>query len=364
MKKEIISNKQGISIMHLFLIGSTIVTGGASKAKQDTWISILVAVAMALPIMFIYARLLKLFPGKDLFDIVNEVLGKFLGKIVSLIFIWYFLTLGASVIRRITEFIQITSMTDTPQFFIALFLGMVSIYMVKSGIEVLGRWSEFIIPIVIFAIVFTSLLLVPKMNFANIKPVLYSGFKPVFQGAFALFTLPFAETIILTVIFSSLERPNKSFKTYSFGLLITAIVMIIAAIRNILVLGVASTDIHYFISYYAVSVTDIGNFLQRIESTIATIVILSGIAKLSVCLLATGIGISKFFNINDYRPLTAPTCLLMIALSFIIFRNTVEMFEWTSEYYPLYSIPCQIILPLILWITAEKKKSSKANIGK
>lgn len=364
MKKEIISNKQGISIMFLFLIGTTLVTGSANKAKQDAWISILIAMAMALPVIFVYSRLLQLFPGKNLFDIVEEIFGKAIGKILILIFTWYFFNLGTLVVRNITEFIQIVSFPETPQFFIALFLGLIVIYMVKSGIEVLGRWAEFVLPIIIFTIILATCLSAPKANFNNIKPILYYGFKPVFQGTFSLFTFPFAETIIFTTIFSSLEQPNKSFKVYSLSLIGAGIIILLVAVRNILVLGITSIGIHYFTSYYAVSLINIGDFLQRIEAVVSTVVILSSIVKLSVCLFATSIGVSKIFNFDNYRPVVAPICLLMLNLSFIVYSSTMEMFEWIDKIYSLYAIPFQIILPLTIWIIAEVKKSSMFSIKK
>ncbi|QUH19236.1 GerAB/ArcD/ProY family transporter [Alkaliphilus sp. B6464] len=355
MKKEIISTKQGISIMFIFLIGTTLVAGTTNKAHQDTWISILIAVVMSLPMCFVYSRLLKLFPGKSLFDIVEEIFGSIVGKAITLIFIWYFFHLGALIIRNITEFIQIISFAETPQFFVAIFIALLVVYMVKSGMEVLARWTEFVLPIIIFIIILTICLSAPKMNFNHLKPVLYNGFKPAFQGAYALFVFPFAETVIFTVIFSSLEQQDKCFKVYSLSLIMFGIILLLVTLRNILVLGIANIDILYFPSYSAVSMIDIGNFLQRIEVVVSVILILSSIAKLSVCLFATSIGVSKLFNFDDYKLVAAPICLLMLNLSFIIYNSTMEMFDWIGTTNLYYSIPFQIILPLAILIVAEIK---------
>lgn len=355
MKKEIISTKQGISMMFIFLIGTTLVVGSANRAQQDAWISILIGIAISLPMCFVYSRLLKLFPGKNLFDIVEEVFGSIVGKAITLIFIWYFFHLGALIIRNITEFIQIVSFTETPQFFVAIFIGLLVIYMVKSGIEVLGRWTEFVLPIIIFIIILTIGLSAPEMNFNHLKPVLYNGFKPVFQGAYALFTFPFAETVIFTVIFSSLEQQNKSFKVYSLSIIMSGVILLLVALRNILVLGAANINTLYFPSYSAVSIINIGDFLQRIEVVVSITLILSSIAKLSVCLFATSIGVSKLFNFDDYKLVAAPICLLMLNLSFIIYNSAMEMFNWIETTNLYYAIPFQIILPLTILIVAEIK---------
>ncbi len=294
---------------------------------------------------FVYSRLLKLFPGKNLFDIVEEIFGSIVGKAITLIFIWYFFHLGALIIRNITEFIQIISFAETPQFFVAIFIGLLVIYMVKSGIEVLARWTEFVLPIIIFIIILTICLSAPKMDFNHLKPVLYNGFKPAFQGAYTLFTFPF----------SSLKQQDKCFKVYSLSLIMFGIILLLTSLRNILVLGDSSINIFYFPSYSAVSMINIGNFLQRIEVVVSIILILSSIAKLSVCLFATSIGVSKLFNFDDYKLVAAPICLLMLNLSFIIYNSTMEMFDWIATTNLYYSIPFQIILPLAILIIAEIK---------
>src|SRR5690242_10017867 len=106
MNKEIITSQQGISIIVLFEIGSAIVLSPGSEAKQDVWITILLASLLSFPVILMYSRLLSIFPGKDLFDILNEVLGKILGKIIALTYVWYVFHLGALIIRNFSEFIQ------------------------------------------------------------------------------------------------------------------------------------------------------------------------------------------------------------------------------------------------------------------
>src|SRR5690242_1975848 len=113
MNKEIITAKQGISLVVLFEIGSAIVLSPGSEAKQDVWIVVLLALLFALPMILIYARLLSAFPGKDLFDILHEVLGKIPGKIIALTYVWYAFHLGALVIRNFSEFIQTVSLPET-----------------------------------------------------------------------------------------------------------------------------------------------------------------------------------------------------------------------------------------------------------
>ena len=89
MKNEAISERQGAILIILFILGSVLLIGSGGTAKQDAWISIIIAILVSSIVLLMYSRILSLYPGKDLFDILQIVMGKVLGKIISLLMIWY-----------------------------------------------------------------------------------------------------------------------------------------------------------------------------------------------------------------------------------------------------------------------------------
>jgi len=359
--KEIISNKQGIFIMTMFIVGSFIVLGTGGDAKQDAWIAIILAFLMSLPILFVYSKILMLYPGKDLFDILIMVFGSIPGKILSIFFVWYSLHLGSLVIRNFSEFVNVVSFPETPQFIIIIFLGLLCIWVIKAGIEVLGRCATFIFPIVSGIILLTILLSMANVHFINLKPVLYNGMKPVLISAFSIFSFPFAETVVFTVVFNSLKHVNKTYRVFLISILIGSIIMLMVTVRNILVLGAQITSDLYFPSYIAVRTINIGEFLQRLEIVVAITYITGGFVKISVCLYAASKGVAKILNIDNYRHIVAPIGFLMMNLACIIYNNTMEMFEWASKIYQYYAIPFQIILPVFILIAAKLKQGIGKN---
>ncbi len=84
--------------------------------------------------------------------------------------------------------------------------------------------------------------------------------------------------------------------------------------------------------------------------------------KISICLLAATKGVSKLFGSKDYRFLVTPLGLLMANLSYLIYGNIMEMFEWAQEIWPYYAFPFQVVFPLIILIAVEvKAKLKKGN---
>lgn len=355
MAKEIITQKHGIAIMVMFILGSALVLGTGGESKQDIWIAILIAIAMTAPVLFIYARLLVIFPGKGLYEILEIVFGKVIGRIAAVPFIWYAFHLGSLVTRNFTEFINIVSIPETPQYIIAIFMMVLCIWAVKAGVEVVGRWTSIVLPILIITIFGVSVLFIPLIDLKNIKPVLYEGIKPVLTSSFAILSFPFAETVVFTMILQNLKPKSSPYKVYYWGLLIGGLIILIVSVRNILVLGIANVSILYFPSYAAVRLINIGNFLQRIEVLVSMVFLFAGFIKINICLYGASTGIANLLGIRNYKDIVAPIGLLMMLLSIIIYRNTMEMFEWANKVYPFYSIPFELLLPVIILLAAEIK---------
>ena len=89
MKKEQITDKEAICLIMVYIIGSSLILGSGGEAKNDAWIAGILGLTMSIPMLLIFSRILSLFPGNDLFDILNILFGKVLGKFISIIYIFY-----------------------------------------------------------------------------------------------------------------------------------------------------------------------------------------------------------------------------------------------------------------------------------
>ncbi len=355
MNKVIISNKQPISMIVLFIIGSTLMVGTGASAKQDAWIVISLGMLMAVPAILVYSRILTLFPGKDLYSILEILFGKMFSKLIAIIYIWYFFHLGILVIRNFAEYIKIVSFPETPLFYICVFVGSLCIWMARSGLEIIARWCFMTLPIVIIISVLFTILGIPQMKLINIQPVLYNGIKSILKPTYGTFSFPFAETIIFMTILPSLKADLKIKKVYLSSLIIGGMVVLFIAVRNTLMLGGEVTSIVTFPTYSAVSLINIGEFLQKIEILVSSVGFLSGIAKISICIYSASVGLSKIFNLKNHEKVCSVLGILMINFSYTIYDSSMEMFEWARSTYPYYAIPFQILLPIIILIISEIK---------
>ena len=268
MSKERISEKQGISLIVLFIVGSSSIFAQGLEAKKDLWIAFILGILMVMPLSFIYARIHYLFPEKNLFDILEICFGKLIGKILILLYISYVSFVIGDIFLNYGQFITEVSFSQTPQIVSILFLSILCVWGINLGIEVLGRFSKLFIYVPIISLVIIMLFLIPEMNPNNLRPVLEEGMKPVFEGAFSVFTFPLVQIVVFTMAFSSFNRKKSSYKIYITGLLIGGIYLALLSITNILVLGVANATSTVYPTQATISRIHVGDIFQSHKSLV------------------------------------------------------------------------------------------------
>lgn len=365
LNKEIISPRKIMAMMIVFALGSSIIIGGSTELKQDSWISIIAGALMSLPIAILYARIVKLFPGKNIYEVSLTLFGKFFGRIIIILMTWYAFHLCALVLRNFSEFIQVTSKPETPQIIVMLAIVLVASYLVKSGVETMGRWSLIVLPVVIAVVMFTIVLAFRDIQIENLFPVFDHTIKEILTDSYLLFTFPYAETVLFLAISDSLKKGKSSYAVILPAALITTLVLVMVVLRNIILLGQEMVSISLFPSYTAVRIISLGKFLTKIEGVIMINFILLGVSKIAVSLLAACKGITTLFNVQNYKIVAVPLSLLTIALGIILYENTIQMFDFI-KIYQFYAIPFQIVIPLLIWIFGEIKmrKIKKDNLIK
>nr|WP_269844003.1 endospore germination permease [Tissierella creatinophila] len=355
------SQSQAYILIITFIFGTSLALVSYSESEQDTWISMLISLAFAIPIVIVYGKILNNHPNKDIFQILEYLFGKIVGKIIGFLYTFYFFHLGAICIRNITEFIQLSSFPDTPQYVTTFFIGALAIYVLKSGMEVIARVNKFVFPLLIFIIAITLIMAIPKVDTNNLLPLLENGWLSILKASFSNFSFPFGETVIFLSILNSVKEKKKSSKIYLKGLFIGSLILLSVAIRNILILGFPILSSSTFPSYDAVTLIDIGNFIRGLEIIVSIVITIAGFIKVSICLLASCIGTARLFNFPDYKGVSAPLGLLMMSVSFILYSSTMHMIEWI-KIYKYYAFPFQVILPIfILIVTKLKKQKTPSN---
>ena len=355
MNKETITDKQGISILVLFLCGSTLIFDTGTGAKEDIWLAIIIAFLCAFVMAMLYARVLSIFPGKDIFDILIIAFGTVIGRVLCLFYVFFSIHLASLVLYNFEEFITIAALSDTPALVPLVTTMLLIIWIIKSGIKVLGNWSEFFVVILVVLVFLTLPFFIPIAKIENLKPFLYNGIQPVLDGALLSFTFPFTEIVVFLGVGAALKNKKSPYKVYALGLAFGALIIFSSAVMHMMVLGGENMGRTFFPPYRSYKLINIREFFTRIEIVIGAALIIGGFVKISVCLFSACRGLCKVFAIDNYKVIATPICILATIISTTNFTGVLELVEWDNTVWIWYSLFFEVVLFLFVLIGVEIK---------
>ncbi|MFY0781745.1 endospore germination permease [Peribacillus simplex] len=368
MVKDIkISARQFAILVILFSIGTTIlvIPGSlAQEVKQDAWIAAVIGTGIGLLVVALYIAIGRMFPTMTLVEINETLLGKWLGKTISLTFVFFALYAAAELLFYVGNFLTTQIMPDTPVEAIQILFACILIMGIRLGLETLARTGEILFPFIVFlfVILVVSVFLPPvQFKFENIQPVFETGLKPMIRAVF-LFTSTFSlPLIVLLMIFPvSMNQPKAAEKNFFIGMLIGGIFLIILITLTILVLGADNSARQMYPSYALARKINVGDFLQRVEAIMAIIWLITIYFKMVFYFYASVIGLAQTLKINNYRPLTLPLGMIVVSLSLIIHPDVAHSATFDKEVWPLYVSTYGLVLPLfLLAVNAFRKKIKK-----
>lgn len=360
-----LSQKQAISIFVMFIVGTAVISGIAKPAKENAWIAIALAAFISIPVYLMYAHLLKIFKNKNIYEICEIVFGKFIGKIISIIFTWNGIYLSAILIRKVSEFMNITGLDGTPIMMIVIMIVLASVYMMKKGIYVFGKWCQFYFIIVILVVLLEVIFLTPIRDLDALYPVLYDGFTPVLNSAIYTVGFPMLQCVHLLSFMNELDSRGSYKKVFLYGLLISTLILMVITIDNITVLGPTMFSKAYYPSYLTFRQLAVGSFFRRIEMLSVLMFLIVGFVKYTSSLFSAVIGLKHVFNLKTYTYMVVPAAFICSILSFIAYEDLIEVETLFYNIYIPYSIVINGLLPGLIYITyLTRCKLSRKEIQK
>ncbi|KRE70845.1 GerAB/ArcD/ProY family transporter [Paenibacillus sp. Soil750] len=359
-----ISVSQFAVIVMIYTIGTTILvipSGLAADAKQDAWLAAIIGVVLNLLVVCLYNRVGDHFPNMSLTK-YNEILfGKWLGKLLSTIFIFFAFVGATTVLFYMGNFVTTQVMPDTPIQAVNLIFGIVVVMGVRLGLEAIARAAEIFFPWIILLFIILVVCLVPEIQFEKLQPMFTVGYKPLIKAVMSVAgtsSLPF---IVLFMVFPvHVNQNQKAKKAFLIATLLGGLLFVMITFLCISVLGTKITERHMFPSYVLAKQINIGNLLERVEILIAGIWFLTVYFKTTFYFYGFVMGLAQILNIKDHRPLVLPLGMILVVYSLVVYPNVAYMSEFDTKAYIPYVITIGLVYPLlILGVGAIRKPMSK-----
>jgi spore germination protein KB len=334
-----------------FLYGSTVILSPAISARNDAWLAVILGGLGGALLVWMYASIALLNPTKTLVGILKDRFGKYIGTLIAILYIWYFIHLASLVFRNFGEFIATVTFPETPMVVVIAIFAALVLYGVNSGIEVMSRLSELFVPFIPVTALITSLSLITTRDITAFLPLLEDGLAPVLNAALGFVTFPFGETIVFLMVFPHLNKKENLKKITAFSVIVFIVLSLLIFFRCITVLG---QDLLYRAAF-SPHLTALLIPGANVEPLIDINLLIGGGIKISICIYAAAKALSQVFGIGDYRKLVTAVTTFSVVLSVWVYENQLEMFEWAQKVWPYYSIPFQVVIPFILFVLSLKK---------
>ncbi|MBM7585791.1 spore germination protein KB [Bacillus pakistanensis] len=361
----LISTFQFMILTFLFTIGSAILVIPsilAAESKQDAPIAVILSIGVGMFIILIYTALANFFPKMSIVEIIEHLLGKWIGSIVSFTFIFFLYYNALALLLYVGEFMTTQLMPETPIESIMFLFIIIVIMGIWLGLEVMARSAEILCFWFIFLFIVLVIFISPQIDWKNAQPVLESGAKPITLTIVYFLSFTFFPLVALLMIFPArVNQLKNARKGFFLGSLLGGILLFIIVLLSILVLGPDQTARHLYPSYVLAEKINIGDFIQRIEVIIAVMWIISLYIKMTLYFYGSIIGFAQLFKFKDYRFLTLPFGMIMIPSALIFHPNVVHLQTFDTKTWPPYGITFGLILPLLLLgIAVIRKKIEKS----
>ncbi|HDZ2328859.1 TPA: GerAB/ArcD/ProY family transporter [Bacillus anthracis] len=186
ISKDRITTAQAVVIIVNYILGTGILTlprASVEKVKTpDVWLSVILGGRLAMVSGVIMVKLSQQFPDKTFYQYSQDIVGKWIGRLLSFLIIGYFLTTSAFQIRSMAEVISFFLLEGTPTWAIVMPFMWIGLYLIMSGINSIARMFEIIFPITFFIFLLISFMSIGIFEIDNLRPVLGLGIKPVLDG--------------------------------------------------------------------------------------------------------------------------------------------------------------------------------------
>lgn len=354
IKEGKIDSRQAIFLMVTMVLPTAflfVASVTAHLAGQDGWISILLATFAALLIAWLVVSLGLRFPEKTLFQFVEVILGRWPGKVVAFLYIWWYIHMNAEVLRQYGSLLVAAFMPETPISVFMLLIMAIAAYAVRSGLEVFSRVNQIILPLILVSITFLVILVTPEMNLKRLLPVFEYGAVPVIKGA----VMPAAwmgEIVTMTVLIPYLNKAKEAYRIAVTATLITGFFMLFTQLADLAIFG-PITAAWLFPGLNGIRMIHLANFLERLEAFLMVIWVAGVLVKISVFYWAAALGSAQWLELKEYKPLVLPVGILIYSFSILIHDSILDLFAFLGAFWGPYALTIFIVgIPLILLVVA------------
>ncbi|WZY01021.1 GerAB/ArcD/ProY family transporter [Bacillus sp. FSL W7-1360] len=183
--------KQKVKASHVFflIIHTQIGVGVLSlpytlsqASGADGWMSLILAGVWIQLLLGTFFLLYRRFPRKNLDQIVQTLLGNWIGNIARVFFLLFFFLIDVLFIAILVRMLDRWILPETPRVVISLIILMLSFYLARESLQVILRFFLAVTPALVLLVAIATYSL-KDANIYHLLPIGHQGIGTIFKGS-------------------------------------------------------------------------------------------------------------------------------------------------------------------------------------
>lgn len=328
-KEHNISSKQAMILILASQVGTGILSLPAQLAKNtghDGWISVVLSGIVSMLATVIIVLLLLRYSNKSIFNIMELLYGRFLGKVFSLIIILYLLIISILTFRIFIVVVRITVLRLTNPVVLSFFAIIPTVYLTWYGLKAVCKYSYMII-IIMGGIIILCLSVSNNFTISYMQPIAAEGVKPILNSmTTAIYS--FLGFEIVAIIYPYITDKKNTMK---YSVLATTVTMLFFTFIVVITTGVFGENMlkHLVFPLYNLSRIFKFSFVDRLDLFFIILWLPAMAGTSRIYLASSYYSFCNMFNIKN-KPVTLTIYTIMIILIGRIPKNLNELYKYSG----------------------------------
>lgn len=327
----------------------------AKSAGYDSWISIIIVGICVHVVIWMIYRILDNSKG-DIVHVHIEIFGKWIGGIISLLFILYLMAMSVTVLRSYIEVVEVWMFPDFNKWVFGFFALVLAYYIIIGGFRSVAGISFFSVVLPSYIL----LVIVFPLGYAHVRNLLPIMSHSLLEIAKATkdMSLSIIGFEVILFYYPFIKDAKKSQKWAHLGALATTILYLLTAITAFMFYSEAQLDkqIWATLSMFKIVILP---FVERFEYIGITSWFLVILPNLCLTLWASSRGIKRVFSVKHRHALIVIMAIVLVAMGLFKTRLHINMLNDYMATFGFYFVFCYIPILFVLTLLIRKLRGKK-----
>ncbi|QQK81619.1 endospore germination permease [Salicibibacter cibi] len=337
----------GVGLLPLPLIA---VRAGDTGAPLVTFLAILVSFFGLAVLTMLGMR----FPEQSIIHYSENIIGKWPGRIGSLLIIVFFITLTSLVAREFGEVVITNILPETPLEITVIVMLLLAAIFSRNDMMTFAYIHVFYLPILFVPSILLIALSLEDGNSLYLQPLWGNDASGMFTGVLTIAAL-LQSSFIITMIIPFMRAPKKAMKATVWSSVVAGGMYVFIVINTLVLFGPEEIkNLLWPTLELARTATIPGEFLERLDIFFLVVFVTAVFTTMYTTYMFIVYATKQLFRLRDHKMFS----FFMLPFVFVIAmlpQNSIQMYEIIQRI-GIAGLVLTLIYPILLYVIARLRK--------